>query len=255
MIDTHAHLQFDQFREDLPQVLSRANEAGVTTIITVGTEPATNREAVSLAVKYPQVYASVGIHPHEAARFPEKVVGDLKDLAGLEKVVAIGEFGLDYHYDHSPPEVQRDRFRQQIRLAHEVKLPLILHCRDAFDDCFRILDEEEGWKRGGVFHCFTGSLQIAEKIIEKGFYVSFSGIVTFKKSKELQEVARGLSADRFLIETDCPYLAPEPFRGKRNEPAYVRQVAQTVADLRGTTLEEVQRITSENARTLFALRG
>jgi TatD DNase family protein len=253
LIDSHAHLFFKEFQEEVPQVLARAREAGVGCLVNVGTGVEESRQAVALAEKHPWIFAAVGIHPHDVSGMSDDDLISLRELAKNERVVAIGEVGLDYYYEHSPKEMQQKRLRDFIRLAHEVKLPLIIHCRDAFEDCFKILDEEEGWKRGGVFHCYTGDLATARTILKKGFYISFSGIVTFKKSGVLQDVAKNLPRDHFLIETDCPFLAPEPHRGKRNEPAYVRLVAEKLAALKGLTVEDIGRITARNTKELFGL--
>ncbi len=253
LIDSHAHINFDDFKEEVPEVLRRAREAGVGVIINIGTGVEQSRKVVAQAEAEKNIFAAIGIHPHDVANIKDGDLESLRDLAESEKVVAIGEIGLDYYYEHSPKDVQQTRLRDLIRLAHDVKLPLVIHCRDAFEDCFRILDEEEGWKRGGVFHCYTGDLETARKIIKKGWYVSFSGIITFKKSEALRQVVRNLPRDRYLIETDCPFLAPEPFRGKRNEPAYVRHVAEKIAEIKGLHMEDVERIAARNTKELFGL--
>ena len=253
LIDSHAHIHFDDFKDELPAVIARLQEAGVGCLVNVGTDIATSQECVKLAHEYPFIYAAVGFHPHEAATVHDGDLATIQAMAGDEKVVAIGEIGLDYYYKHSPPEVQQQIFREQIQLAKQVKLPIVIHCRDAFDDCFRILDETDGWKTGGVFHCYTGDLETARRVVRKGWYVSFSGIVSFKKAEELQDVARNIPRDRFLIETDSPYLAPVPKRGKRNEPAFVRHVAEKVAELKGVNVEDIERISARNAKELFGL--
>ena len=254
LIDSHAHLFFEDYKDEVAAVLQRAREAGVGRLINVGTGVAESRQAIALAEQHDWIYASVGVHPHDVAKMSDADLDTLKDLTGNRRVVAIGEVGLDYHYEHSPQDVQQERFRNFIRLSLETKLPLIIHCREAFEDCFKILDEENGWNAGGVFHCFTGDAATAERIVKQGFYVSFSGIVTFKKSQELQEAARAVPDDRFLIETDCPFLAPEPFRGKRNEPAYVVKVAEKLAALRGSELTEIARLSTANTRRFFKLK-
>ncbi len=252
-IDSHAHIFFQDFQDEVEAVVARAREAGVGCLINVGTDVESSRTVIELAEKYPEIYAVVGIHPHEVQEMTDQDLTTLKGMAQHEKVVAIGEVGLDYHYEHSPKETQQRRLRDFIRLARDVKLPLVIHCRDAFEDCFRIFDEEDAWKLGGVFHCFTGNLETAKKIIKKGFYVSFSGIVTFKKATELHEAVKGLPRDRYLIETDCPFLAPEPYRGKRNEPAYVKHVAEKIAELKSLSVEDVARISARNAKDVFGL--
>lgn len=253
LIDSHAHIHFDDFDEGPGPVLERAKQEGVGCLINVGTDLPSSRETVRLAEQFPEVFAVVGFHPHEANTVEAGDLEEIRALADNERVMAIGEIGLDYHYDHSPREVQRDIFRQQIQLAKELKLPIVIHCRDAFEDCLSILDEEQAWKGGGVFHCYTGDPEVAKKILRKGFYISFSGIVTFKKAVELHEVARSIPRDRFLIETDAPYLAPTPYRGKRNEPAYVKQVAERLADLKQVSVEDIERITARNTKELFGL--
>jgi len=253
LIDSHAHIHFEDFEEGPETILQRAAEAGVGCLINVGTDLESSKQSLTLAKEFPQVFAVVGYHPHEAKLMGAKELDAIRQLAGHEQVVAIGEIGLDYHYDHSPRDVQQEVFRKQIQLAKELKLPIVIHCRDAFDDCLKILTEEQAWKGGGVFHCYTGDLTMAKRIVKKGFYISFSGIVTFKQAQDLQAVARDIPRDRFLIETDAPYLAPTPNRGKRNEPAYVRQVAEKVAELKGVSLADVERISARNAKDLFGL--
>lgn len=252
-IDSHAHLFFEDFKDEVPQVLARAREAGVSGIINVGTGLEESRQAVTLTEHHPAIFAAVGIHPHDVGKMQDQDLSVIETLAKHNKVVAVGEVGLDYYYEHSPQETQRLRLRDFVQLARRLRRPLILHCRDAFDDCFEILDRERGWESGGVFHCYTGDLAAAKTILKKGFYLSFSGILTFKKSASLREVAKNLPIDRLLIETDCPFLAPEPYRGKRNEPAYLVRVAETLASLQGIRLEEVGKISSQNAKTLFGI--
>jgi TatD DNase family protein len=253
LIDSHAHIHFKDFEGQIDDVLARAREAGVGALINVGTDLASSREVVSLAEKYPQIFAVVGVHPHDVAKMGEGDLAALAELARHPKVVAIGEVGLDYYYEHSPREVQQGRLADFIRLAREAGKPLVMHCRDAFEDCFRIFDAEGAWKVGGVFHCFTGNKEQAAVIAQQGFYVSFSGIVTFKKSTALQEAAKAAPADKILIETDCPFLAPEPHRGKRNEPAYVRLVARKLAELRGSSEAEIETLTARNTREIFRI--
>lgn len=253
LIDSHAHIHFKDFAGEIPQILARAKEAGVGYIINIGTDIPSSQQVIAMAEEHPQVFATVGIHPHEVAVASEAELATLKKLASHERVMAIGEIGLDYHYTHSPKEVQQAWLAKQIHLALELNLPIIIHCREAFEDCIRILDEEGGWSCGGVFHCYTGDLRSAQTIMKKGFFISFSGIITFDKAKELQEVARWVPRDHYLIETDSPYLAPAPYRGKRNEPAYVRHVAERLAEIKGLQLSDVERITAKNAVDLFGL--
>ena len=248
-IDTHTHIHGPEFDADRENVLTRAKSAGVDACVAVGTDVASSRLAVDLAQRHGGVWASVGVHPHEAVTLDAEAVEVLDRLARSPRVVAYGEVGLDYYYLHSPKEVQQARFREQIVTAARHGLPLIIHTRDAWDDTFRILDGQS--HLGGVFHCFTGDLSHAEAAIARGFFVSFSGIVTFAKSHGLQDVARRIDLDRLLIETDCPYLAPVPHRGSRNEPAHVALVAHKIAELRGLPVEAVAGRTSKNARRCF----
>lgn len=253
LIDSHAHVHFKDFEGKIEDVLSRARDAGVGLIVNVGTNLASSREVVALAEKHPEIFAVVGVHPHDVAKMAENDFSELKKLARHPRVVAVGEVGLDYYYEHSPREVQQERLADFVRLAREASKPLVIHCRDAFEDCFRIFDETKAWEVGGVFHCFTGDAKTAAFIASKGFYVSFSGIVTFKKSVALQEAAATAPVEKILVETDCPFLAPEPHRGKRNEPAYVRLVAQKIAALRSLTVEDIEAITTRNTKTVFRL--
>ncbi len=257
LIDTHTHLDDARYESDREAMIARAREAGVDTMITIGCDLATSRSAVALAGHYPFVYASIGVHPHEVKHIADNWYDELRQLARETKVVAYGEIGLDYHYNHSDPELQRRRFREQIQLARELKLPVIIHTREAQDDTIRILKEERASEIGGVFHCFSGDAWLAKDALELGFYLSFSGILTFQNATMLRDIARTVPADRLLIETDCPYLTPIPHRGKRNEPAYVKYVAETLATITphggGMTAEDIGRLTSDNARRLFKI--
>jgi len=212
--------------------------------------------AVELAEQHAEVYAAVGVHPHDAKLFDDRAEHSLTQLAQhTSRVIAWGEIGLDYHYDHSPREIQRDVFRRQLRLARQLNLPVIIHSREADDDTIGILtDELTDYHRAGVLHCFGGSLQMAERAIELGFFISFAGNLTFKKAYDLREIATRLPPARLLVETDCPYLTPVPFRGKRNEPARVVETARLLADLHHLSAEEIDRITTENFASLFGLR-
>lgn len=257
LIDTHTHLDDARYNSDRDAMIARAREAGVETMITIGCDLATSRSAVALAAHYPFVYASIGVHPHEVKHITDSWYDDLRQLARHNKVVAYGEIGLDYHYNHSNPEEQRLRFREQLQLARELKLPVIIHTREAQDDTIRILKEERASEIGGVFHCFSGDAWLAKDALDLGFYLSFSGILTFQNATMLRDIAKTVPADRLLIETDCPYLTPIPHRGKRNEPAYVKHVAETLATItsNGNTLtaEDIGRLTSDNARRLFKI--
>jgi TatD DNase family protein len=251
MIDTHCHLDMKQFDTDREEVISRARDAGFEALITVGSDLQGTMRGIQLAEEHDFIYASVGIHPHDAADFTEHIYEDLAKWSTMQKVVAIGETGLDYHYDHSPRETQKEVFRRHLHLAGEAGLPVIVHSREAARDTLAIL-KESGMQRG-VLHCFSGSREMAEKLMAMGFYLSVAGPVTFKKSLLLQEIVRLIPDEYLLVETDAPYLAPEPFRGKRNEPVYMLNTLRHVAKLRGVTPEDMARITSLNAKRLFAV--
>src|SRR5712692_2009759 len=276
-IDSHCHIDGAEYDADREDVISRARDAGVTAMLNVGTgDPhgGAFERAVELAEKHKDIYAAVGVHPHDAKLFDDRAEQRLLDLVKQsERVIAWGEIGLDYHYDHSPREVQREVFRQQLRRARSLELPVIIHSREADDDTIAILREEMFGGTGvspvnhaqdarattranecGVLHCFGGSLLMAKSAIELGFFISFAGNLTFKKALDLREIARQLPLDRLMIETDCPYLTPVPFRGKRNEPARVLETARCLAELHGQELEEIARITSENFGRLFGVR-
>jgi TatD DNase family protein len=255
-IDSHAHIDGPEFDADRNDVIQRAREAGVSAILNIGTgDPHAGvlERAVELAEKHSDVYTAIGTHPHDARLFDADAEQlTLKLISQSSRVIAWGEIGLDFHYDNSPREVQLEVFQRQLQLAREVKLPVIIHTREAEAETIEALKTHwRGSDRGGVMHCFSGSLWLAQQAVELGFYVSFSGIVTFKKAEELRSIAKQVPLDQLLIETDCPFLAPVPFRGKRNEPAYVVEVARCLADLREETVEEIGRITSENFAKLF----
>jgi TatD DNase family protein len=243
-----------QFDADRDAVVARAREAGVETMLVVGgvDEEGGHRRALRVADEL-GLPVSAGVHPHEARLFDESVFDELAGLAREGRIVAIGEVGLDFHYDHSPRPVQREVFRRQVRLAREVGLPLIVHTREADEETAAILAEEGAGEAGGVIHCFTGGLALAQAALDLGFLISFSGIVAFPRAETIQEVARTVPADRMLVETDAPFLAPPPYRGKRNEPAYVARTAEKVAELWGLPVDEVGEITTENARRFFRL--
>ncbi|MBS2967254.1 TatD family hydrolase [Metabacillus sp. KIGAM252] len=253
LFDTHAHLNAVQYEEDLEEVIDRAKAEGVEKIVVVGFDTETITRAMELTNQYEFIYAAVGWHPVDAIDMKDEDLAWIKELASHPKVVAIGEMGLDYHWDKSPKEVQKEVFRKQIALAKEVKLPIIIHNRDATADVVEILREEGAEEVGGIMHCFTGSAEVAKECMDMNFYISFGGPVTFKNAKKPKEVAAEIPLDRLLIETDCPYLTPHPFRGKRNEPGYVKYVAEQIAELRGMTFEEVALITTENAKKCFGI--
>jgi TatD DNase family protein len=260
LIDTHAHLDFSKFDVDRPAVIERARAAGVVAIVNVGTDLRTSRRAVELAKEYTAIHAAVGMHPHDAKKLDGTALAELRELARGPKVVAVGEIGLDFYRDLSPRDVQRRAFQAQLAWAAKMDKPVIIHDRDAHDEIMEILT---GWAmeqknsplvgRMGVLHTFSGNLSMAEKAIDLGFYISLSGPVTYKNADLLASVARALPLDRLLVETDCPFLTPHPHRGKRNEPAYVRLVAERIAALRGISLDELAKATTANAQRLFEL--
>jgi TatD DNase family protein len=253
MIDSHAHLEMEVFDGDREDVLQRARAAGVETILSLGLmdEGASYRKAFPIIDDHPELLTAIGCHPHDAKSFGSDGEELLRELAARPRLVAIGEVGLDYHYNLSPPETQRDVFRRQIRVARSLGLPLIIHQREAEQDLIAILDEENAQEVGGILHSFTASRETALAAIDRGFLISFSGIVTFKNAEPLREVARELPLDKILVETDCPYLAPVPHRGRRNEPAFVRETAACLADVKSLTLKEIEVATDENFRRLF----
>ena len=256
LIDSHAHIDFPQFADDREAMLERARAAGVSTILAIGTGPGPEKldAALPYAESHDWIYTTVGIHPHEAKEVTPAHLETLTKLAQHPKVIAWGEIGLDYFYDHSPRDIQERVFRQQMQLAQVAKLPIIIHCRDAWPDCLRLL--EEVWKPtgiGGVLHCFTSTLEDARRGLDLGFMISFTGNLTYPKMQNLRGIAKALPLQNILIETDSPYLAPQPHRGKRNEPAYVAEVAQVLANVRNLPVEEVARTTTENFRRFFSL--
>ena len=253
LFDTHVHLNADQFEDDVEEVIANAKEAGVNRMVVVGFDEKTINKALELVEKYEFIYAAVGWHPVDAVDFEERHIEWIKELSAHPKVVAIGETGLDYHWDKSPKETQKAAFRKQIQLAKEVKMPIIIHNREADNDVVEILKEENASEVGGIMHCFAGSLEIAEACLDMNFYISFGGPVTFKNAKQTKEVAKAIPLDKLLIETDAPFLAPHPFRGKRNEPAYVKLVAEEISRLKEITYEEVAEQTTQNANKLFGI--
>ena len=253
LIDTHAHLEMREFNDDREDVIKRAREAGVEYIITIGTTVESCRDAVLLADKYDFIYAAIGIHPHEVKDILHPAYEIIRHFAQHKKVVAYGEIGLDYHYENSPRTDQKRKFRDMLHEARELKLPVIVHDRDAHEDMLQILSEEWSPELGGVMHCFSGDADMAKRLIELGFLLSIAGPVTYPKAEALREVVRQIPIERLLVETDAPYLAPVPMRGKRNEPAFVRHTAEAVAKVKGLTPDDVARITSFNAMQLFGM--
>ncbi len=261
-VDSHAHLDGKQFQADREQVIARAREAGVETIIAVGNGdgPPTLDCGIQLASKYDFLYATVGIHPHEAKLADEAALAELERLAENPKVIAWGEIGLDYFYDHSPRDTQQQVFIRQMELARAAKLPIVIHCRpsnnsdDAWQDCLNLIGTH--WRPsglGGILHCFTGNWSHASRALDMGFMISFAGNVTFPKAEQIRDAAKQVPSDRMLIETDCPYLAPVPHRGKRNEPAFVKETARQIGDLRGQSAQEIGQQTSANFYRFFSL--
>ena len=253
LIDSHAHLEMKDFDKDRNRVIARAVEAGVRHIITVATTIPDGHKALDIAQKNESVFLSIGIHPHEAKDIREGDYAELRSLSKEKKVVAFGEIGLDFYRNHSPRQVQLARFRELLRLGKDLQLPIILHDRDAHEEILKILREEGNGRWRGVFHCFSGDVPLAKKVIQMGFFISIPGTVTFSKATTQQEVVRCIPLEKILLETDCPYLAPEPYRGKRNEPAFIRNTAEKVASLKSLSFEDVCRITSLNARALFGI--
>lgn len=254
MIDSHCHIDMPQFDQDRAEVVARAREAGVENMLVVGgvDEEGGHQRALRVAQElgFP---CSAGVHPHEARLYDDDIDGELRGLARDRLIVAIGEIGLDFHYDHSPREAQREAFRRQLQLAKDVGLPVIIHTREADKETIAILEHEEAEEIGGVIHCFTGTRELAERALVLGFCISFSGIVAFPRAETIQEVARMVPRERLLVETDAPFLAPPPHRGKRNEPAFVVEVARAVARLRGEPLEDLSRPLLENFMRAFKL--
>ena len=258
-VDSHAHIDGPEFDADRDEIIERAHAAGVTTILNVGTgDPHSGvfERAIEVGRKYPLLYTAIGTHPHDARFYDDAAEQKTKELVKTgERVVAWGEMGLDFHYDNSPRGVQIDVFKRQLRAARECDVPVIIHTREAESETIEILKSDyEGSSRKGVFHCFSGSKDLALRALELDFMISFSGIVTFRKAEELREIAKEVPLDHLLIETDCPFLAPVPYRGKRNEPAYVVEVARCIGEVRGVETEEIARITTENFKRFLKIR-
>jgi TatD DNase family protein len=253
LVDSHCHLDFPDFANELDAVVARARSAGVERIVTISTRIARQEQVLGIAERFPDVFCSVGTHPHHAHEELDLTVGDLVARTRHQRVVAIGEAGLDYHYDYSPVAAQEQGFRRHIAAARETGLPLVIHSRDADADTARILEEETA--KGAfpaVLHCFTGGRDLARRAIALGLSISFTGILTFKKSEDLRAIAADLPADRILLETDAPYLAPGKFRGNRNEPSYIIETAKVLADTRGVSLDRIESQTTDNFFRLFA---
>jgi len=253
LIDTHAHLVSEAFAHDREEVLEKARQAGVAGIVCVGDTLASSKASLDFAQAHEGVWATAGVHPHHALEAGDNLEAELLELLAHPLVVAVGEVGLDYHYDFAPREVQHEVLRRQIRVARAVGKPLVIHNREADEDMIRILREEKAEEVGGVFHCFWGDEALARTVLDMGFYLGVGGPVTFKKSETLRATLKEVPLERLVVETDAPYLAPVPHRGKRNEPAYVVESAKQLAAVRGLELEELADVTSKNARRLFRL--
>ncbi len=267
MIDTHTHLDFKEFDRDREETIKRFFDLGGEKLVNVGCNLASSEQSAELADKHENIFASIGIHPHDAENFTELVLRKLEDLAAHKKVIAVGEIGLDFFRNFSPRETQTKAFKAQLELAEKYKKPVIIHCREAYVDLLEILKSYKisGWR--GVTHCFLGSWPIAEQLLSLGFYLGFTGAITYPKKRflkdslgmnfnlepEIFKVIKNAPLDRILIETDCPFLAPAPLRGKRNEPGFIKYVAEKIADLKNISVEKIEKATSENARKLFGI--
>ena len=252
LFDTHAHMNDPAFDEDREEVLLGLQEKGVALMMNIGCSLASSRDCVAMANKYPFVYATVGTHPDTADEVDDTVLEEYRKLCKQEsKVKAIGEIGLDYYYETIPREIQQRAFRLQMELARELQLPVVVHERNAHDDGMRIVKEFKGVT--GVFHCYSGSAEMARQLVDMGWYIGFTGVLTFKNARKAVETAQSIPLDRIVLETDCPFMAPEPFRGKRNDPGYLYRMAERLAEIRGISLEEVHRITTENGKRLYRI--
>jgi len=251
LTDSHAHLALAAFDEDRDEVLRRAREAGMRHLLCIGSLVRDADATRELAEEHPDLFFTAGIHPHDSKQWDDGARRHLEDLTSHSRFLAVGEVGLDYHYNYSPPEQQREAFRAQIRLAREQRRPIVIHTREAHDDTLRILEEEKAAEVGGVFHCFSGNQAMAEFALERGFWISFSGSLTFKNAGSLREIASTVPLERLLTETDAPFLSPHPHRGKRNEPARVAEVVRCLAQLRGLTPETMGERTTRNFEAAF----
>lgn len=251
LIDTHVHLNADHYDEDLDEVIERAREAGVSHFVVIGFDNKTIDRTMELIDKYDDVYGVIGWHPVDAIDCKASDLARIEELSSHPKIVGIGETGLDYHWDKSPKDIQKEIFKQQIALAKRVNLPIVIHNRDATGDVVEMLEQEDAKAVGGIMHAFSGSTEIADRVLNMNFMISLGGPVTFKNAKQPKEIAKHVPLDRLLIETDAPFLTPHPYRGKRNEPAYVKLVAEEIAGLRGISFEEVAKATSDNALKVY----
>ena len=250
--DSHAHFDDKRFDCDRDEILLSMARNGISNIVNIGADIESSKSTVKLAEKYDFIYAAVGVHPHDVKDMNEGMLSGIAELSRNKKVVAIGEIGLDYYYDNSPRDTQKYWFEKQMELAYELKLPVVIHSRDATEDTIKICSENK--IHGGIIHCFSGSVESAKIFLDLGYHISFAGPVTFKNARNLPEVAKIVPEDRLLIETDCPYMAPEPHRGERNSSIFVRHVAEKLAEIRGVSVEHIANITSDNARKLFNIK-
>ncbi|MFW6287620.1 MAG: TatD family hydrolase [bacterium] len=253
LIDTHAHLDFPRYDKDRNDIIAKAWDSGISYIVNVGADMISSRRSIGLAEEYPFIFATVGVHPHDASDVNQDLLDELREMAAHDRVVAIGEIGLDYHYDNSPREVQKSAFRDQLKLADELSLPVVIHSREADEDTLEILKAGFNQNNGGIMHCFGSGLKMAIECLDMGMYLAFGGVSTFKNADDLREVIKAVPLDRILLETDSPYLTPEPFRGKRNEPRYVRFVAEKIAEIKSLDLIEVAETTTSNAIKVYGL--
>ena len=255
LVDTHAHLDFPRFKKDRSQVIERAFENELKYIVNIGADLQSSRNSIKLAEQYDNIYATVGIHPHGADKADLEALKELREMAQSDKVVAIGETGLDFHYDNSPREKQKQAFRAQLRLASNMGLPVVIHAREADEDTVKILKEEGIEKTGGIMHCFASDKKMARKALDLGLYLAFGGLITFSNLDNLRSIVKDVPLDRLLVETDAPYLTPDPYRGKRNEPLYVKHVAEKIAEIKNISLQEVAETTTKNAEKIYKLKG
>jgi TatD DNase family protein len=251
IFESHAHYDDDRFDEDRDEVLGRLKEENIDAVINVGSTVANSKKSVEIANQYDFVYASVGVHPHEVPALKDGDLETLITLTAHKKVVAIGEIGLDYYYDNAPKEIQKLWFREQINIAKELELPIIYHSREAVQDTYDIVVNTEAYKLGGVIHCYTGSKEMAERFTDLGLYLGVGGILTYKNARNIVEVVKHISLDHILVETDAPYLSPEPKRGQRNDSRHLKYIVQKIAEIKGITVEEVEKVTYQNAENLF----
>jgi TatD DNase family protein len=255
LIDSHAHLEMPDFKRDLKEVIERAKGAGVGYIFTVGTEKKDWKRTLEIANSYPSIYAILGVHPHNAKEIDGETYPTLTELCRNEKVKACGEIGLDFYRNLSPRDVQLRRFREQIGLAKELRLPIVVHDREAHQETLEILKSEKADQCGGIIHCFSGDYEMAKACLEMGFYISIPGSITFKNAEKFREIVKRLPLESLLVETDAPFLAPVPFRGKRNEPSYIRYTAQKVAEIKKVSFEKIAEVTTENALRVYRLNN